>query len=68
MLDDRLDNHTRRIVDEFTTAWWQAGDAGATWKTTSWMGTPIQKHPMDLLVVQEIIWETRPQLIVEAGT
>ena len=58
----------RAVVDAFTDVWWQLGDAGATWKTTSWMGTPIQKHPMDLLILQEIVWETRPQLIVETGT
>jgi tRNA (mo5U34)-methyltransferase len=55
-------------IDEFTDAWWRAGQAGGTWQTTTWMGTPIQKHPFDLMMMQEIIWETKPQLIIEAGT
>lgn len=39
-----------------------------TWKDTKWMGVPVQNIPSDLWVKQEIIWETRPQLIIETGT
>lgn len=39
-----------------------------TWKDTRWLGTPVQQIPFDLWVKQEIIYETRPQLIVETGT
>lgn len=35
---------------------------------TKWMGVPAQKCPLDLWVYQEIIYETRPDLIVETGT
>jgi cephalosporin hydroxylase len=38
------------------------------WFNTSWFGTPTQKCPLDLWVYQEIIHETRPDLIVECGT
>ena len=40
----------------------------STWKNTHWMGTPVQNIPFDLWVKQEIIYETRPQLIIETGT
>lgn len=33
----------------------------------SWMGLPIIQYPQDLLALQEIIWETRPDCIVETG-
>ena len=33
-----------------------------------WRGWPIVKHPNDLFAYQEIISETRPDLIVETGT
>jgi cephalosporin hydroxylase len=33
-----------------------------------WRGWPIVKHPNDLHVYAEIIWQTRPTLIVETGT
>ncbi len=39
-----------------------------TWKNTRWMGTPVQQIPFDLWIKQEIIYETRPQLIIETGT
>ncbi len=38
------------------------------WMNTTWMGTPVQKCPLDLWIYQEIIHETRPDLIIETGT
>jgi cephalosporin hydroxylase len=35
---------------------------------TSWLGANAVKNPLDLWVFQEIIWETRPDVIVETGT
>lgn len=40
----------------------------STWKNTSWLGVPVQQIPFDLWVKQEIIYETRPDLILEMGT
>lgn len=33
-----------------------------------WLGVPVSKCPLDLWMYQEIIYEKRPQLIVETGT
>jgi cephalosporin hydroxylase len=33
----------------------------------SWMGRPIVKFPNDILILQEIIWKTKPDFIVETG-
>lgn len=35
---------------------------------SSWQGVPIQKFPSDLTVYHQILWETKPTLIVECGT
>jgi cephalosporin hydroxylase len=35
---------------------------------TFWFGLPIQKSPLDCWVYQEILFELRPDLIVETGT
>jgi cephalosporin hydroxylase len=33
----------------------------------SWLGLPVIQMPPDIVVLQEIIWETRPQLVIETG-
>ena len=32
-----------------------------------WMGRPIIQYPQDILAMQEIIWEIKPDLIIETG-
>jgi len=38
-----------------------------TWKNTTWLGVPIFKCPLDMWIYQEIVVETRPEVIVETG-
>ena len=38
------------------------------WKDTHWLGVPVQKLPLDLWIYQEILYETRPDILVEMGT
>jgi cephalosporin hydroxylase len=33
----------------------------------SWMGRPIIQYPQDMMAMQEIIWEIKPDLIIETG-
>ena len=33
----------------------------------TWMGRPIIQFPQDMMAMQEIVWEVRPDLIIEAG-
>jgi cephalosporin hydroxylase len=42
--------------------------ASDAWTKASWLGTQALKNPLDLWVYQEIMAETRPELIVETGT
>ncbi|MGH7910515.1 MAG: CmcI family methyltransferase [Candidatus Dormibacteraceae bacterium] len=39
-----------------------------TWMDTHWLGVPTLKCPLDLWIYQEILYETRPDLIIETGT
>ena len=32
-----------------------------------WLGRPIIQYPQDMVAVQEIIWSTRPDVVVETG-
>jgi cephalosporin hydroxylase len=40
----------------------------AVWKDTYWLGVRAQKCPLDLWVYQKILYEQRPELILETGT
>ena len=33
----------------------------------SWLGRPIIQYPQDMIATQEIIWKTKPDLIIETG-
>jgi len=38
------------------------------WTEATWLGAQALKNPLDLWVYQEILAETRPELVVETGT
>jgi cephalosporin hydroxylase len=42
--------------------------ARTTWLNSSWLGVPAEKTPQDLWSYQEIIKETAPDVLIEAGT
>ncbi|MBI3997942.1 MAG: class I SAM-dependent methyltransferase [Armatimonadetes bacterium] len=58
----------RDIVAQFHALYYEAADVGKTWASTSWLGVPAQKCPLDLWLYQEIIHEVKPDLIIESGT
>lgn len=33
----------------------------------SWMGRPIIQYPQDMIIMQELIWDIKPDLIIETG-
>lgn len=33
----------------------------------SWLGRPIIQYPQDMVAIQELIWEIKPDLIIETG-
>jgi cephalosporin hydroxylase len=33
----------------------------------SWMGRPIVQYPQDMIAMQELIWDIKPELIIETG-
>jgi len=65
-----LRDEERRIVDEFHQLYyrlWDHSDGTGT-IDLSWMGFHTLKCPMDMWTYQEIVFETKPDLIVECGT
>jgi len=58
----------RRLVRGFHRLYYDAGLRDGTWADTRWLGIGVSKCPLDLWVYQEILDETRPDLLVETGT
>ena len=58
----------RSIVDQFHKLYFDSYMFGETWTDTFWLGVPNSKCPLDLWLYQEIIYQLRPDIIVECGT
>lgn len=50
--------------NEYDKRWYSEAPFLQEW----WNGWQIVKHPNDLMMYQEIIWQTQPELIIETGT
>ena len=52
-------------------------DASSAWREASmrrryvynfdWLGRPIIQYPQDIVAVQELVWSTRPDIVIETG-
>jgi cephalosporin hydroxylase len=63
---DDLDLHrATETVRQFTALYHELRDQ--TLGRTRWLGVTVVKSPADLLILQEIVAETRPNLIIETG-
>ena len=56
------------VADGFHRRYYETGEAGGTWKNTTFLGVTTWKVPLDLWVYQELLAELRPGLIIETGT
>jgi cephalosporin hydroxylase len=54
----------RSIADQFHEFYYDSW----VWQHTYWMGLQTLKCPLDLWIYQEILFELRPQFIIECGT
>lgn len=55
------------IVEQFHKLYYSNG--GRTWSgNTSWLGYKVLKCPLDLFIYQEIIYDNKPDIIIETGT
>jgi cephalosporin hydroxylase len=52
----------QKAVNDFHNIWYPLQG------TVTWMGHHLQKCPLDLFIYQEIIYECKPDLIIECGT
>lgn len=54
------------IIDHFHKLYYESYEK--TWLNTYWFGLQTSKCPLDLWIYQEIIFEIKPDIIIESGT
>jgi cephalosporin hydroxylase len=60
-----IDERIASAVEEFQKAvFWRSGQL---WGNNTWAGVKALKGPWDVWIAQEILWETRPDLVIETG-
>lgn len=52
---------------ELTQSWMDTANSGKYSYHFEWLGRPIIQYPQDILAMQQIIWEVKPDLIIETG-
>ena len=57
---------TSPLVDQFHRLYYDSREQ--TWGNTFWLGHRVLKCPLDLWCYQEILYDVRPELIIETGT
>jgi cephalosporin hydroxylase len=64
-----MNMHQAQTIRDFHELYYNKGVyEGGTLLQTRWMGVGTEKIPLDLWIYQEIIFELKPQLIIETGT
>lgn len=58
----------RELADRFLELYYNSRENALTWNNTTWFGARTLRCPLDLWLYQEIVYETRPDLIIETGT
>lgn len=57
------------VIDAFHALYYDGPPgAGQIYHRTSWLGVPCLKCPLDLWIYQELLWELKPDVVIETGT
>jgi hypothetical protein len=65
---DRLEqairpNYEQLVEREFHLSWYNS----MVWSKTRWLGTITHQNPMDMWVMQEIMYQVQPEVVLEIG-
>jgi len=76
MTPDQFDTHNRDVIasmgddqemTEVTRQWFAKASQVEYSYHFKWLGVPIIQFPQDVMAIQEVIWEVKPDLIIETG-
>jgi cephalosporin hydroxylase len=56
------------LTRAFHRVYYYSALTGGTWHETRWLGTQLWKCPLDLWIYQEILFDRRPDVVIESGT
>ena len=65
-LYNKSSSDSKDIVDQFHSLYYCSPER--TWNNTRWMGRRTMRCPLDLWVYQEILYEIKPDIVIETGT
>jgi cephalosporin hydroxylase len=60
-------NKTDNIFQEVTRKWVDISFEKKYQYNFTWLGRPIIQYPQDIIAMQEVIWDVKPDLIIETG-
>ena len=55
------------LIREMNQIYYSGPEGKPLFETTTFLGVPILKCPLDLHIYQEVIYETQPDVIIECG-
>ena len=55
----------RETHKQFHQIWYRAPK---TWRKNRWLGIPVEQNPMDAWIIQEIMFDTKPDFMIECGS
>ena len=59
----------RHYIDKFCKIYYDKQEKDSRiWQKTTWLGTSVLKLPSDLWVYQEILYDIKPDIVIETGT
>lgn len=66
--EEDFNTQTRSVIDEFHKIYYGTEGQPRRWQNTHWLGVKALKCPLDMWIYQEIIFELKPDFIIESGT
>ena len=61
-------DYTSKVSNDFHELFYNAHNFNGTWINTIWLGINVLKNPLDLWILQELIFKINPDIIIETGT
>lgn len=62
-----LDLYSKEGLDMLSNLWIKVAAEHRLMYEATWLGRPIIQYPTDIVVMQELLWRVRPDLVIETG-